>query len=49
MFAIKKKVLDELFEDEKWRRKFDACKSIEQIKRVIFEFAREKGYEIREV
>jgi len=49
VLATKKKVLDELFKDEKWRRRFDACKSMEQVKRVVFEFARERGYKIREV
>jgi len=49
ILAFKKKILDELFKDEKWRRKFDACKSIKQIERVILEFARERGYKIREV
>ena len=49
ILAFKKKVLDELLRDEKWRRKFDACKSMEQVKRVVLEFARERGYKIREV
>ena len=49
MFAVKTSVLRALLSDPKWNAKLNDAKTMCEVEMVLREFAREKGYKVKEV
>jgi hypothetical protein len=49
MFSVKAEILKELFKDEEWVRRLEACKSTSDVQRVLREFCKAKGYKTAQI
>ena len=49
MFAVRGKLLKELLEHPEWCRKLDDAETAKDVEKVVSEFARKKGYKIKEI
>jgi hypothetical protein len=47
IFAVKRRVLEKLYADRKWRKRAVACKTLAELQQVVIEFAKAKGFRIK--
>jgi hypothetical protein len=47
MFTVRRDVLEQLLKDPEWRRQWDEAKSLGEFERIVAEFCRSKGYEVK--
>lgn len=49
MFAVRKEILDALLNDAEWCKRLDKAETSKDVENVLIEFARSKGWKIKEV
>jgi len=49
LFAVRREVLDALLEDPEWSKRLDNAENARQVENVLVEFAKSRGYRIKEI
>lgn len=49
MFAVNKKVLDDLVSDPVWSERLENAETMKEVEKVIADFCEEKGYKVAKI
>lgn len=47
MFAVKSRILKEMFEEKYWREKLEKANSLSDVEQILTEYCKTKGYKVR--